>query len=485
MKKNSSLQMVGNIDFDKYVNQYAESYPCFKILRIYASFYGQRSKQIQFGPTDKDVSSYYSLFIGKNGVGKSSLFREILDFFVLAQKGAKSTEKETIRIRQVDYVLNGNIYKILRNGNVFEYTKNHRKVEKDYVEFPLIIACSMGMFDKFPVNSINKPDRKSRYDIDSYRYVGPKANSNMFTSKTNILVNTLSLIGTHMSWEQKKKIKSVLNHIGYKGIISYEFYINSNKSYYTVNQQSSTEWMDSRTSDYFSANQDRKPVKYDLNLEVLNQDLESPVSFYEINQLKQHGFTKSFKCYFYTNNNEQVNCDNMSSGEFNLLILTLNILLAPYNKSLLILLDEPEISQHPNWQLDFLDILDKGLKEYKSHIFIATHSHFLVSNLPLGRSRVVNMERDDNGIIDIKYLQSETYGWSAEEVLLKVFKMGTDRSIFLAKTVGDFLVSIGNDSIPVEEVKAKLVFLDQVSTYLSDVDPMKKVITSIIKEFNS
>ena len=97
--------MVGNIDFDKYVNQYAESYPCFKILRIYASFYGQRSKQIQFGLTDKDVSSYYSLFIGKNGVGKSSLFREILDFFVLAQKGAKSTDKETIRIRQVDLSL--------------------------------------------------------------------------------------------------------------------------------------------------------------------------------------------------------------------------------------------------------------------------------------------------------------------------------------------------------------------------------------------
>lgn len=484
MKKNSSLQMVGNVDFDKYVNQYTGCYTCFKILRIYVSFYGKKGSQIQFGPIEDEASSYYALFIGKNGVGKSSLFRDILDFFILAQRGAKSTQKDIIRIRQVDYVLNGNMYKIMITNNVFEYTKNCRKVEKEYVEFPLIIACSMGMFDKFPVNSPNNSDRKSRYDIDSYRYVGPKANSNMFTSKSNILVNTMSLLGSNISREQKEKIKEVLNHIGYKGIINYEFYINSDKSYFSVNKPSSTEWMDSRTAEFFTDNQDRKPVKYELNLDDINQFQESPVFFYEINELKRHGYTKSFKCYFYTKNDEQVNCDNMSSGEFNLLIMTLNILLAPYNKSLLILLDEPEISQHPNWQLDFLDILDKGLKEYKSHILIATHSHFLVSNLPLGRSRVINMERGEEGSIEINYLQSNTYGWSSEEVLLKVFKMSTDRSRYLAEMISNLLENIDNRAISDSKLKKDLAFLQEVSKYLSDVDPMKRVIKTIVTELS-
>ena len=83
-----------------------------------------------------------------------------------------------------------------------------------------------------------------------------------------------------------------------------------------------------------------------------------------------------------------------------------------------------------------------------------------------------------------KILQS-TYGWSSEEVLLKVFKMATDRSKYLAELVGEFLQALGSDTITIDEVKNKLSFLQQVSTNLSEVDPMKKVINSIVKEFNS
>ena len=85
----------------------------------------------------------------------------------------------------------------------------------------------------------------------------------------------------------------------------------------------------------------------------------------------------------------------------------------------------------------------------------------------------------------IEKIQQNTYGWSSEEVLLKVFKMATDRSKYLAELVGEFLQALGSDTITIDEVKNKLSFLQQVSTNLSEVDPMKKVINSIVKEFNS
>ena len=63
--------------------------------------------------------------------------------------------------------------------------------------------------------------------------------------------------------------------------------------------------------------------------------------------------------------------------------------------------------------------------------------------------------------------------------------MATDRSKYLAELVGEFLQALGSDTITIDEVKNKLSFLQQVSTNLSEVDPMKKVINSIVKEFNS
>ena len=109
----------------------------------------------------------------------------------------------------------------------------------------------------------------------------------------------------------------------------------------------------------------------------------------------------------------------------------------------------------------------------------------MVSNLPLGRSEVIDIDKDKNGNVTIEKILQSTYGWSSEEVLLKVFKMATDRSKYLAELVGEFLQALGSDTITIDEVKNKLSFLQQVSTNLSEVDPMKKVINSIVKEFNS
>ena len=114
---------------------------------------------------------------------------------------------------------------------------------------------------------------------------------------------------------------------------------------------------------------------------------------------------------------------------------------------------------------------------------IASHCHFLVSDLPQDRSNVFDIEYNQSGDIEINSLESETYGWSAEQVLLDVFKVGTDRNRYLASIVGRLLEDIGQNNISPENLTSRLRFLLKVQENLSNIDPLKEIISLICKEF--
>ena len=180
---------------------------------------------------------------------------------------------------------------------------------------------------------------------------------------------------------------------------------------------------------------------------------------------------------------EKINCLDISSGELNMFCTVVGALSASEMENALILLDEPEISQHPNWQMSIIDFLNNGLKESPCHLLIATHSHFLVSDLPRKQSTVTYLNKTHEGLVSER-IKEDTYGWSAEEVLLKVFKVPTTRNIYLAKIVGEMLDKIAKGEIEYQEVADKVEFLEEVLPNMSDVDPMKKIITTIVNTFN-
>lgn len=114
---------------------------------------------------------------------------------------------------------------------------------------------------------------------------------------------------------------------------------------------------------------------------------------------------------------------------------------------------------------------------------IATHSNFLVSDLPIKRSEVLHLYKDKQCLIKAKRIESNTYGWSAEEVLLKVFHVPTTRNRYLASIVEELMNGISYDTIKEEEVLDKISFLKDIVGNLNDIDPMKKIIETIIETF--
>lgn len=481
-QKPAELRVLGRIDLDQYIKNTlkpVDSLSRFKMLQMKVSFFGKDPISIDFGDAANKDHRYFSLFIGMNGVGKSTFMREIIDFFIDSQYGkSRKTEGQQVRIMSMRYAIEGRTYQINKDeNNKYSFSCDNKRTSKP--KYPLIIATTMGMFDKFPLNSQNPLRRKGRYDVDFYKYVGPKANNNMFTSKSNVMLQMLSALDTIKRKEQLSKIGDILKFIGYNPVISLSYAVKENVLDILQKKQ---EYLDDETISYLRTIPlvETRTIQFKPQTEKLKS-----VKFYrlrELNLLRQQGFLQFFKCTLFRDNKE-IDCNQVSSGEFNMLSILMSVVLSAGNQYLLVLLDEPEISQHPNWQMSIIDKLDEALSEYACHFLIASHCHFLVSNLPQDRSNVFDIEYNQSGDIEINALQSETYGWSAEQVLLDVFKVGTDRNRYLASVVGKLLEDIGENKTLTDDLERRLRFLLKVQTNLSDVDPLKTIIGTLCKGF--
>ena len=155
----------------------------------------------------------------------------------------------------------------------------------------------------------------------------------------------------------------------------------------------------------------------------------------------------------------------------------------------LLLIDEPEISLHPNWQMKYISFLKEVFKNYCSCQFIiTTHSHFIVSDLEGKNSSVIALKRNQKSDkIEAELIEGiDTFGWSAEEVLLKVFQVATSRNYFIAEKLGLILDFIAGSNSTRETIKNKFFELElDKFDGLTDEDPMKTVYDTIVSEYVS
>ena len=200
----------------------------FKLLYIECSFYRQPRVKIYFGaPRDEESSAggFFSLLLGKNGVCKSSLLRELIDFIIDARGSYSRRRNKHVAILSVSYIIEATEYVIRNEGNGFFFSRNGVEVNGKSMEYPLIIASTMGMFDRFPLNYTRGIIKHStRYNPQFYRYVGPKASNNLYTSKANVLLQLLTGLSSLSDKTQLELIGVLLDFIGYDRSLLLRFY---------------------------------------------------------------------------------------------------------------------------------------------------------------------------------------------------------------------------------------------------------------------
>ena len=88
---------------------------------------------------------------------------------------------------------------------------------------------------------------------------------------------------------------------------------------------------------------------------------------------------------------EKFSAFELSSGEFHMLTTILALGFACQDDAI-VLIDEPENSLHPEWQLGFMGACQEIFSYFKSlHVVISTHSPLIVSSVKPGSS-IVDME---------------------------------------------------------------------------------------------
>ncbi len=452
---------------------------------------------------DAEGLPLYSVLIGTNGAGKSSLMKEIVDFFIdlhscVNDPEPKLTGANKGRLKGISYHIDGVEIGIVRiEKGLAAIVDGHFRNLKE-LRFPSVVACHFGAFDKLPTQTVNGASQ-TRYDAPCYKYVGAHVNGSMISSSA-ITFRLLFALNEKMDDRQRSNICSILDFIGYDHRISLSYTlvlkakkdgsvkenitkrVEKDREYSRLNSKEKNE-ITTQLYNFYKTKTSTGNARHDYDIDFdKTTNSGSLEELQYIYKLKQCDLVSTTNVIFHKQGSD-ITSEEMSSGEFAMLSTVLSISAAANDPHTLVLLDEPELSLHPNWQMTLIDNLDRALKNQVCHLMIATHSHMLVSDLPMKRSNVTQIEKDNQGNLSATTISESTYGWSAEEVLLKVFKTATDRNRYFGERIGTLLEKMGNNTISPKEVKNELNELQEISMHLSDIDPMKQILNTIVETY--
>jgi predicted ATP-dependent endonuclease of OLD family len=486
---------------------------------------------------DKQDKIYSTVIIGPNGTRKSLLFNLIIYIFKCISDLKDNKEIDYKKYVKGDfhliYALENEIYEIIRNHttdgkkhNQYGYTLliNKKKKEINDFELPLtIIGNSINITDKFP---FYKDKEFDRFQYLGIRYNPQSASTKSYIKKTIDYVAKLSfsesfLNGLKLITEtfigKNKTICISYKIVNYKRFYDGnlntesldEFFVDIEKrfkdrqktppfklnTYNGLKSKGGTELQAAvdycnllaKSSELIKIDgSSSKLLKFNLSKK---EDLERlKLKGMAINTLYDLNLLYDPKIEIFSVEGDEYSLEDSSSGEHNL-ITSLIGLMATIKPDSLLLIDEPEISLHPNWQMKYVSFLKDVLasETYNtSHILIASHSHFIVSDLEGESSKVIGLSKGE-GIEVVPFEKNlNTFGWSAEEVLLKVFKVTTSRNYYVAEKLGLMLDFIASEKSTNQTIKAKFIELelDKISS-LTNEDPLKTVYDTIVKEYVS
>jgi len=147
----------------------------------------------------------------------------------------------------------------------------------------------------------------------------------------------------------------------------------------------------------------------------------------------------NYKDFFHKIDNKNIRIDiydnidrkyfHLSQGErkiFTELLMMYSAIDRHKSNNLLLVLDEPDLTLHPDWQKKYFKELIVVLKSLNKnlHLIITTHSPFLLSDIP--KQNIIFLDKDENGnckVVDGLNEKKETFGANIHTLLSDSFFM--------------------------------------------------------------
>lgn len=481
---------------------------------------------------------YTSVIIGPNGTGKSFILRTISDiltqFCDLKEKKISSVNiPYYIHIR---YKLNDDYFEFIysysnltakSNRRIYSYYKNRPFTEFDSTPFLMKeynnfkIDLKEVLFPKnLIVNSVMLTDRflfKKSEPQDFYQYLGVRSTSSTASTKSavkgvieklfsesisndNFLINLKELL-SFLDFEKQFEVEynTKLNKLFFTGTLTvkdfkqyYEYWWD--KEYeFTDRKKDNPIWSKSFYDNYYKEDESKikeiveylnelfnngilehkdrsrsKLLKVDFfNTEIDNNEYWKIIDLEKLDIINVNSINLK-------KNDSNLNINEISSGEYHLLVSLIGIF-SKIKENSLVLIDEPEISLHPNWQMQYITFLKKVFSKYAScHFIITSHSHFLVSDLEGESSSVISLKRNEENKLESQLIKSDTFGWSAEDILYNVFNVRSTWNPFLEADLTELLGLISINSKDKNKIKDLISKFNKLPT--KENDPLKDII---------
>lgn len=393
----------------------------FRLERLKINHHKREIFDVQFidqnNSPNNDDKIFTTLILGVNGSGKSYLLTIVANIFIFLEKAQNYKRKPKFRYDEflVGYQIDGHQYEVSRiSGKEIICFCNGRAITLEKLELPpKILAVSFLVNDKF---LFAKPE--TRNSLQAYTYLGVRKTSNA-TYTSSIIQNVMSNIFQIIFSELYSEFVTILSLMKFDNKIQVNF----------------TQGISSKIADdYLDKLLGNKTWQSPLIIDFTNNS-DATLFFIRDNKDKilsyyNSGMLELSNIAFYKNG-DLIPFEDCSSGEKHL-IFSLSGILCHIKPNSLVLIDEPEISLHPEWQTRYIDLIKTIFQEYSScHFLIASHSHYLVSDLEPSTSSIVSMNRTISETSPhAELLPYSTYAWSAENVIYNIFGVRTTRNFY-------------------------------------------------------
>ena len=140
----------------------------------------------------------------------------------------------------------------------------------------------------------------------------------------------------------------------------------------------------------------------------------------------------------------------------------------------LVLIDEPENSAHPNWQISYIGWLKKIFMYYHNcHFVISTHSHFILTDLEPESSDIVALEKKYGIVRDVSE-GVNTFNWTVDDILYRVFHVRNTRNYVLESKMVELYRLVSGRTNEKQKLNG---LIEELSQYqLNNEDPLIRLL---------
>lgn len=455
----------------------------------------------EFRANAPGYSEHITAVIGRNGTGKSHLLSSIVQSFIILEelKYGKRDSAKSFPLEYLSYIVNGRHCLITTDSRRrIEIRVDGKSIHASGLPLPQrVVALTISPFDKFPIPRLI-PHSIQPADQSLYHYLGLRdrfgkaaietllfrALSSLFDTKENdaLRQSNISTVFAFLGLEPELTV-IYRRHISasLRNAVLHGAKLDDRRIYGSVDQLR-------RVEEVLRSGISEDELKH-LLVMALNRSFNDKgavrvradfkaggildETFAMLQPVRRAGFLRLSAVEIKQTKNGLVSdLKRASSGQLSMVAALLSLASVITNGSL-VLIDEPELSLHPEWQIKYVDLLSKTFARYTGcHFVVATHSPLVISELP-EHANVISLDESD--LPPSEDLQ----GQSADYLLAVAFGLPNAGNLHVKERLVASIRLVANGDFKSPELKSHMLQLLKFRAEMEPDDPAVALINSL------